>query len=43
MSGIPKRITIPELPIGRFMKIKLIRSWGDKNYVGISAVEVFNV
>lgn len=37
-----KKVTIPELPRGRVLGINLLRSWGDKNYVGIRGIEVFD-
>lgn len=38
----PPSLRIPELPRGRTLRVKLLRSWGDKDYVGLSAIEVFD-
>ena len=38
----PNNVTIPELPTGTRLIFKLISSWGDKKYIGLTALEVFN-
>lgn len=34
--------TIPELPSGKLMKIKIIDNWGDKKFVGLNGIEMFS-
>ncbi|XP_077296338.1 protein KATNIP homolog [Arctopsyche grandis] len=33
--------TIPELPKGRLMEIKIFNNWGDSTYVGLNGLEIF--
>lgn len=33
---------IPELPIGRLLEIKIYSNWGDKQFVGLNGIELFD-
>lgn len=34
--------TIPELPKGRYMKMNLLSTWGDQNFIGLCGIEFWN-
>eukprot|EP00081_Caenorhabditis_elegans_P012955 NP_491836.2 Protein KIAA0556 homolog [Caenorhabditis elegans] len=34
-------ITIPELPEGRVLELRLLSNWGDSHYIGLNSVEIF--
>ncbi|XP_050347739.1 protein KATNIP homolog [Nymphalis io] len=36
------QFTIPELPKGRLLEIKIYSNWGDKFFVGMNGIEMFN-
>lgn len=33
--------TIPELPEGRVLELRLLSNWGDSHYIGLNSVEIF--
>lgn len=34
-------ITIPELPEGKVLELRLLSNWGDSNFIGLNSVEIF--
>lgn len=39
---LDSHFTIPELPKGRLLEIKIYSNWGDKYLIGMNGVEMFN-
>lgn len=39
---LESHFTIPELPKGRLLEIKIYSNWGDKYFIGMNGVEMFN-
>lgn len=33
---------IPESPKGRYLELDIVSTWGDKHYVGLNGIELFN-
>ncbi|CAP31555.1 Protein CBG12601 [Caenorhabditis briggsae] len=34
-------ITIPELPEGKILELRLLSNWGDPNFIGLNSLEIF--
>uniref|UniRef100_A0A8R1E966 DUF4457 domain-containing protein n=1 Tax=Caenorhabditis japonica TaxID=281687 RepID=A0A8R1E966_CAEJA len=34
-------ITIPELPEGQILELRLLSNWGDNKFIGLNSVEIF--
>ncbi|KOB67124.1 Uncharacterized protein OBRU01_18537 [Operophtera brumata] len=39
---VKSEFIIPELPIGRLLEIKVFSNWGDKQFVGLNGIEMFD-
>ena len=45
MRELPKEsgvVEIPILPKGKELTVTILETWGDKNYVGLTGIEVFD-
>lgn len=41
-AKIKSEFTIPELPEGRLLEIKIYSNWGDRYLVGLNGIEMFD-
>lgn len=39
---VKSEFVIPELPIGRLLEMKVYSNWGDKQFVGLNGIELFD-